>query len=203
MAKGKGKGRARIAPGPQGKGKKGKGSGKGSERARSDARKREIGSPALASVKRRTTPGLSDPPNDKPWLADTVEATLCRAVDASGITWEGFLERDDLISAAGLKRKWITPQIVAKAKGLERQWDIAAKNRVLERGGSWNGERKPPDPHPEDQRIIKHLTGQIIGPTAIALALDLRVSETLRSLKRLKEKGKVKRRKSGRWRVAD
>lgn len=132
------------------------------------------------------------PTQDEPWNDNTPEAKLCRAADKAGISIDGY-------AARFTGKKAFPPAIIAKAKAIERSWDVSAKNRVLEMGGSWNGERKQVQSRPEDETVLAWLRKNWIaaGPTKTALCLDLKVSEAATILNRLHNRGVVGRNPEG------
>jgi hypothetical protein len=130
-------------------------------------------------------------PDGAPWATDSPEARLCRMVDKSCLTWDGFLEthkRD--IKQAKIK---LTPKLVARAKAYERQWESYMKDRVLRIGGTYNGERRIEQP-PEELDILKLLKKdrkKSFSIVLIALTLDMKVSVAKRHTLRLYGRGMI------------
>lgn len=114
---------------------------------------------------------------DKPWLDKKDKAAkLCRAVDKSCLSFETFL----------IGRN-VKPEIVARAKSLDRQRDLYIKNIVLNMGGSWNGERleetKPVEETPKPKRKkrrTKKERRKWASPTTEALFTGRKVSLILK-----------------------
>lgn len=139
-----------------------------------------------------------------PWQESTPAARLAQCFGEYGGTIEGFIAEPNpaILKRHKLKQKDLTDDVIRQAKAIDRQRDAWAKNLTLDMGGSWNGEKRINETAKFDRKILAALKEN--GPCRLAVVsieAGLKMSETLRHLRRLRDR-KIVKRKNGEYRIA-